>query len=167
MLHSLQVNRLPPTFRVNVRVIQMIAIAIVALAVPLTLVVLGVRQISTKPRTSAPDTAGLRLALEQVAEKSWNTPEAMADGRSIWHLAPLANVSETRRAIEESARKFPGVVLLPASAGPGGEERLLVQLPCADANRFEAESLRTTLVESQRGHASGESRLYEIHFSGP
>ena len=144
----------------------MIAVALVALAVPLALVVLGVRQMATKSRTSAPDTGGLRLALEQAAEKSWHSPEAMGDGRSIWHLDPSANASETRRAFEESVRNIPGIVLLPASAGQSGEERLLVRIPCAGASRFESEFLRN-LVESQRGQATGESRLYEILFPGP
>ena len=165
MLHPLQVNRLPSTFRVNFRVIQMIALVLVALAVPLTLVVLGVQQIAAKSRASAPDTAGLRVALEQAAEKSWKTPE-VADGRSIWHLAASVNASETRSAVEESARKISGAVLLPPSVGAGDEERLVVQIPCAEASRFEAESLRN-FVKFQHGHATGESRLYEILFSGP
>lgn len=160
-----QVNRQQAAFRVNFRVIQMIAVALVALVVPLTLVMLAIRQFSPPPRTSAPDTTGLRVALEQAAEKCWQPPGMMADGRSVFTLSSPANALETRRSVERSAQKLNGVVL---SAAPdrGGGERLLVQIPGAGAHVFESESLRN-FVESQHGHPTGESRLYELIFPVP
>ncbi|MFZ4780052.1 MAG: hypothetical protein ACOYM3_32250 [Terrimicrobiaceae bacterium] len=67
MFASFQVNRQQTTFRVNFQVLQMIGILLVALAIPLTLVTLGIRQFTAKPKAPAPETQGLRAALEQAA----------------------------------------------------------------------------------------------------
>ena len=157
-----QVNRQQAAFRVNLRVIQMIALALVALVVPLTLVMLAIRQFSSPPPTSAPDTTGLRVALEQAAEKSWRPPGMMDDGRSVFTLSSPANGLEARRSVEQSAQKLHGVVLS-AVSDRGGGERLLVQIPGAGAQVFESESLRS-FVGSQHGLPTGESRLYELIF---
>ena len=161
MFACFQENLQQGTFRVNSQVILMIAVVGVALAVPLTLVMLAIRQFSSPPRNSAPDTRGLRVALEQAAEKSWQTPGMIADGRSVFTLSSPANALETRRAVEQSAQKLNGVVLSTTADREVGE-RLLVQIPGAGAQVFESEALRN-FVESQHGHPTGESRLYEIH----
>ena len=158
------VNHHQPTFRVNLQVILMIAVVGVALAVPLTAVMLGIRNFS-KPRDSTTDTSGLRLALEQAAEKSWRPPEAMSDGRAIFLLSASANASKTRQATEQSARKSQGLVLS-SYASQKGEERLLVRIPEASASLFESETLRN-FTESQHGSPEGESRLYEFVFPAP
>ena len=165
MFATLHVNRQQPAFRVNLQVIQMIAFVLVALAVPLTLTALGILHLSSKPRNSSPDTTGLRLSLEQAAERSWHAPEAIADGRSIFLLSATANASDTKKAVGQFAGKFQGVVLS-ASAAQKGAERLLVRIPEANANLFESETLRN-FVESQRGSPTGESRLYEFVFPSP
>ena len=165
MLTRLHVNHNQPTFRVNFQVVLMIAVVGVALAVPLTAVMLGIRSFSSKIRDSSPDTSGLRLALEQAADKSWHPPEAMSDGRAIFLLSDSANASETRRVAEESARKFQGVVLFSRTSQKGGE-RLLVRIPEASADLFESETLGN-FTESQHGSPTGESRLYEFIFPAP
>jgi len=165
MFDTFHVNHNQPTFRVNLQVILMIAVVGVALAVPLTAMLLGIRNFSSRTRDSSPDTSGLRLALEQAAEKSWRPPETMSDGRAIFLQSDSANASETRRAAEQSARKFQGVVLS-SHAGPKGEERLLVRIPEASANLFESEILGN-FTESQHGSPTGESRLYEFIFPAP
>ena len=164
-LRQVHVNRHQPTFRVNLQVVLMIAVVGVALAAPLTALMLGIRNFSSKPRVSSPDTSGLRLALEQAAEKSWHPPEAISDGRAIFLLSSSANASEARRAAEHSARKYQGVVLS-SQAGQQSGERLLVRIPEANANLFESETLRN-FTESQRGSPQGESRLYEFLFPAP
>lgn len=165
MFVSLQVNRQQSTFRLNFQVFQMIGILLVALAVPLTLVALGIRQFTSKPEIPAPETQGLRVALEQAAEKSWQAPGAMADGRSVFVLSTSGHASEARKAVEQAARKLQGVVL-PTSTGEGGAERILVQIPNASAGPFESTALRD-FAETQRGTPKGESRLYELVLSPP
>ena len=165
MFASFQVNRQQTTFRVNFQVLQMIGILLVALAIPLTLVTLGIRQFTAKPKAQAPETQGLRAALEQAAEKTWQAPEAMADGRSVFILPASGNPSDARRTVELAARKLQGVVL-PASTGDGGAERVLVQIPSTNASAFETQALRE-FAETQRGKPAGESRLYELILSTP
>ena len=165
MFGTFLVNHNQHTFRVNLQVVLMIAVVGVALAAPLTAMLLGIRNFSSRTRDSSPDTSGLRLALEQSADKSWCPPEAISDGRAIFHLSDSANASETRRAAEQSARKFQGVVLF-SHAGQKGGERLLVGIPGANAKHFESEALRN-FTESQHGSQKGESRLYEFIFPAP
>jgi len=143
----------------------MIAVVGVALAVPLTAVMLCIRNFSSTPRDFSPDTSGLRLALEQAAEKSWHAPEAMSDGRAIYILTASANASEKRHAAEQSAKKYEGVVISSEAVQKSGE-RLLVRIPEVSANLFESETLRD-FTESQHGSPQGESRLYEFIFPTP
>lgn len=143
----------------------MIGILLVALAVPLTLVTLGIRQFTAKPKAPAPETQGLRAALEQAVEKSWQTPEAMTDGRCVFILSASGNAGDARKTVELTARGLQGVVL-PASTGEGATERLLVQIPGTNASAFESQALRE-FVESQRGKPAGETRFYELILSKP
>lgn len=164
MFTSFPVSRQQSTFRLNFQVFQMIGILLVALAVPLTLVTLGLRQYTAKPKP-APETQGLRAALEQAAEKSWQVPKTMADGRSVFVLSASGNAPDARKAVEQAAHKLQGVVL-PAPAGEGGAERILVQIPNGSAQAFESLALRD-FAETQRGAREGESRLYELILSPP
>ncbi|MCK9589749.1 MAG: hypothetical protein M0Q93_10380 [Terrimicrobiaceae bacterium] len=61
----------------NLQVIQMIAIVFFALAVPLTLVTLGLGQFFQKPRPPVSGTPASRSALEQAAWKNLQPPEAI------------------------------------------------------------------------------------------
>ena len=143
----------------------MIGILLVALAVPLTLVTLGIRQFTAKPKPTAPETQGLRAALEQAAEKTWQAPGAMADGRSIFVLSAPGNAQDAKKAVGVAAQRFHGVVL-PAPTREGGAERILVQIPNASAQAFESEALRE-FSETQHGKPDGERRLYEFIFTTP
>jgi len=165
MFDRFHVNHHQPSFRVNLQVVLMIAVVGVALAAPLTAVMLGIWSFSSKPRGSSPDTSKLRLALEQAAEKSWHPPEAVSDGRAIYLLSASANASDTRTAVEQSARKLQGVVLSP-DGDQKGAERLLVRIPEGSANLFESEILGN-FKESQHGSPTEESRLYEFLFPAP
>jgi hypothetical protein len=158
------VNRHRSEFRVNFQVIQMIAVVLVALAIPLALVALGISRYSPGSGAAAAEPQGLRVALEQAA-KSWQPPEPVSDGRSVFILSTPGSAAEARKEVEGSVKKLGGVVL-PASAGRLGEERLLVQIPGSGGQVFESGCLRL-FVESQHGHAPGESRLYELVFPAP
>ena len=140
----------------------MIAVVLLALAVPLALVTLGIRRYSSGAGADAQEQGGLRVALEQAAEKSWQSPEPVSDGRSIFILSAPGSAAEARTAVEQSVRKLGGVVI-PASNGLRGEERLLIQIPGSGGQFFESVCLQS-FVESQHGHATGECRLYELVF---
>ena len=78
----------------------MIAVVLVALAIPLALVALGISRYSPGSGAAAPETQGLRVALEQAAEKSWQSPEPVSDGRSVFILSTPASAAEERKAVE-------------------------------------------------------------------
>jgi hypothetical protein len=155
----------PSTFRVNIQVIQMIAVVFVALIVPLTLVILSFRQHSA-PRSAVPEMQGLQSALEQAAEKSWQQPPPISDGRSVFLFTAHGSDEEARKAVEQCARKLNGVALPIAAAGPRGEDRLLVTIPRASSQLFESDALRNFTLSVQ-GSPTGERQLYEIVFPLP
>ncbi|MEI8311620.1 MAG: hypothetical protein WCH98_12770 [Verrucomicrobiota bacterium] len=148
----------------NIQVFQIIAIVLVALAVPLALVTLGISRYSSKPEV--PEAPGLRAALEQAADKSWSSPEPLAGDRRVFTFSTPGNETEARKAVEQSARTLNGVVV-PMTAGQRGEGRLLVRIPATNSHLFESAALLRNFAESQQGHPTGESHLYEIVFPAP
>ncbi|MEI6491533.1 MAG: hypothetical protein WCO94_03210 [Verrucomicrobiota bacterium] len=143
----------------------MIALVFVALIVPLTLVILSFRQYSAPPKSAVPETQGLRAALEQAADKTWQQPPPMSDGRSVFLFNAQGSEEEARKALEQAARKLNGVAL-PIAAGPRGEERVLVTIPSASSQGFESGALRNFTLSVQ-GNPTGERQLYEIVFPLP
>ena len=146
----------------NFQVLQMIGILLIALAVPLALVAIGVRQFTSKPQP-APETGGLRLALEQAVGKSWQAPEPISDGRGVFLLSSRDNLLQVRAMITDSVRDLGGLVL-PASNGPSREERILVQIPASKAGGFE-DLLDRNFEQQQQAALTEGSRLYELVLS--
>lgn len=142
----------------------MIGILLVALAVPLALVALGVRQFTSKPQP-APETGGLRVALEQAAEKTWKVPEALPDGRGIFVLSSRGHPLQIREIISKTVKDLQGIVLS-APNDQNQEERLLVQMPAANAGSFE-ERLQQNFNQKQQADPTEGSRLYELILSPP
>ncbi len=139
----------------------MIALALVALAIPLTMVIVSVLKFSSKPSTPAPEAPGLRASLEQAAEKALPIPEAITDGRSLYTLSVEPGQLAGRQAgIEKSARSLSGSVLAMPS-GKGGCQRVLVQIPASNSGVFESTVLQD-FTRSEAGRSEGESRLYEL-----
>ena len=142
----------------------MIGILLVALAVPLALVALGVRQFTSKPQP-APETGGLRAALEQAAEKTWKVPETIPDGRGIFVFSSGGNPLQIREIIIKSVGDLQGIVLS-APTGQNQEGRLIVQMPAANAASFE-DRLHQHFDQKQQADSTEGSRLYELIFSPP
>ena len=143
----------------------MIGILLVALAIPLALVAIGVRQFTSKPQP-APETGGLRVALEQAADKTWKGPEAISDGRGIFVASSPGNSLQIREVIEKTVQDLHGIVFS-APTGQSQEERLLVQMPSSSASSFEARLHDQNFVQKQQADPSEGNRLYELMLSPP
>ena len=140
-------------FRLNPQVVQMLAVALVALAVPLAVVILGLRQISARPSAPAPEIPELRVSLEQVADQHLRPP-GMMTGEAIVLQRPGAELPDVRREIELAAAKAGGSVLV--TEIPEGGVRLLVKVPASSAGDFDR-ALPQPLPSTQ-----GSAGLYEI-----
>lgn len=167
MLDPVKVNRVQATFRLNSQVAQMIAIILLALAVPLALVALGIKQFSSKKETSpVPEIPGLRFSLELAAEKNFRPPETMPEARDVFLFSQAAgDKSSSRKNIEETARKLKGIVVT-MPPGEKNNDRILVQVSEAQATAFEAQALRG-FVRKTRGESVKQCRMYEIQFPAP
>lgn len=125
-------------FRLNPQVVQMLAVVLVALAVPLTVVILGLRQVSLRPSGPAPEIPELRASLEQVADQHLRPSGMMAGEAIVLHRAS-AELPDVRRQIEVAAAKVGGSVIV--SEIPEGGVRLLVKVPASSAGDFENSAL--------------------------
>lgn len=146
----------------------MIVIVLAALALPLALVGLGVRKIASRNPVSetSQEVPGLRAALEGASERNLHPPAAIADGRSVFILSQASGGHESdRRAVENRAIELKGVVL-PVCRGEGGEERILVQIPSANAGLFESDGLQR-FTQTAKGCPTDGKQVYEIIFSQP
>lgn len=141
-------------FRLNPQVIQMLAVVLIALAVPLTVVILGLRQVSLRPSGPAPEIPELRASLEQVADQHLRPSGMMMAGAAIVLHRSSAELPGVRRQIEVAAAKVGGSVLV--SEIPEGGVRLLVKVPASSAGDFESSAL------SQPPPTNPGSGLYEI-----
>jgi len=59
-----------PPFRWNGKVLQMVSLVLVALALPMTIAIYGIRDIR-KAAEPIPDAVGLRAVLENVVDETW------------------------------------------------------------------------------------------------
>lgn len=164
MLYAEKVNHVQATFRVNMRVLQMLGLIMVALAVPLVLVALGIRQYSSKVVSSpAPEAPGLRASLEQAAEKNLHPPETISETSGVYLFAPtVGDKFSCKQIISETARNLKGSVIeMPPDTKE--EERMWVQVPESQAANFEAQALHG-FIQKAKGLPVGECRMYEILF---
>jgi hypothetical protein len=63
----------PLPFRWNGKVLQMVSLVLVALALPMTIAIYGIRDIR-KASEPIPDAVGLRAVLENVVDETWQAP---------------------------------------------------------------------------------------------
>lgn len=152
------VSLITEPFRLNRRVFQMIGVLTLALALPLGLVLVGVRTMMpapSKPTAEPPEVPGLRASLEQAAGKLLPAPELTDDAIRISSDSE-ADFAAKKAQILDSAARLKGSVL--ESGEPGHTVRLLVQLPPGAADAFEE-----NLPDVDRGAKQGcASTLYEI-----
>lgn len=159
---TFQVNPGPARFRLNPQVFQMIAVIFLLMAIPLTLVVLGGREIFfRKPASPAPEVPELRASLESVASKALPPPAGLGGGRRFI-LESGADTAVHRDMVEKTAAELGGVVV--ASSLEDGV-RLIVQIPTASASRFEEKALVGFQAQSETGGSA--PGFYEIVLPHP
>ncbi|MDX2082181.1 MAG: hypothetical protein SFU53_15460 [Terrimicrobiaceae bacterium] len=129
-------------FRVNAHVVQMAALVLVALAIPLTLAIIGFMNLGSRPAPE-PDTTVLRTIVETSAAGHLPEP-VLIDDRLRVSRSP-ASQPEIRRLVQASA----GAIL-------EDDNRWLITIPKENAERFEA----------ALGLQGGKG-FYEMTFSQP
>lgn len=152
-------------FRLNPQVVHMLAVVLLAMAIPLVVLILGIRGFSSKPAAPTPEVPGLRAALEQVASKTL-PPAELGTGYQQVVLLPghVVNPLERQKAIERCAGELGGATLL--TEQKDGRSRVLVQIPAAAAARFEEVAL-PGFSSSSAPDPAGDTRLYEIIIPPP
>ncbi len=141
----------------------MLAVLLLALAIPLTLIVLGGREIF-KPSRPAPEIPELRASLEAAASKAMPPPAELGGGRRFV-ISKGQDAAASRALIEKTAAGLGGGVVVASPVENGGGIRLIVRIPSDAAARFEATALEGT-CNLQSDSASTEG-LYEIILPEP
>jgi hypothetical protein len=167
MIMGFPVNSQSSKFSFNPQVFRMVLIVLIALAVPLTVAMLGFWKLTKgapQEAVAEPAMPGLQAALEQAADKNWQPALEISYGRSVFYLAPSTSPEEARKRVASAVSELQGTIL-PASEEAGGG-RILIQIPTAGASEFESKAL-LGFVPKIAGSQTGDTRLSEIHFSTP
>jgi hypothetical protein len=147
----------PKPFRMTPQVFLVLAIVLLALALPVTAVILGVMGFFG-PRTSAPapEIPQLRQAVEAVADKTLVAPTLDADRRVI-ALTGTPDEIRKRRGLLLSAAEEHGASVVDF------QDRLLVTVPRANASAFEL----AALVPPASEPPASDPVLYQFSFPAP
>jgi len=143
----------------------MLAVAFIALAIPLAVLILGVKGFSAKPAAPLPEAPGLRASLEHAALRAMQPPAELGPGcRRFVLLSGQGNSVERQKSLERSVLESGGTSILLGQVEGGS--RLLVQIPAAAADRFEAVALAGFSCSSTPDRR-GNTCLYEIVLPPP
>ena len=167
MVHSMSEEHSPtpeetpaPPFRWNAKVLQMAALLLMALALPLTIAILGIRDIR-KASQPAPEAEGLRSVLENVVDQKWQAPVLAGAVRTTACEVPNGDAClKSGDDIQKLARDSGGSVLAPERIESGGT-RWLVQIPADRIAAFES-SLAVMGFSPAIGEAQGDPVVYSI-----
>jgi len=157
-------NEQTARFRLNPRVIQMIVVLMVALAVPVTLVVLGLRSMAGHSSGPAPEVEGLRTSLESAADKHFPPPENLGGGRRFVFKA-VTDASAQPSLLEQAAAAVGGVAI--SSRQEDGSTRILIRVPPESSEYFERTSLEPCTESVLPGEPTQNSGLYEVLIPSP
>lgn len=147
-------------FRWNAKVAQMVAVLMVALALPVTIAILGIRDLR-KNSLPAPEVEGLRGALETVVDSQWKPPILEGAIRTAFRKVPDgAACLRTGEDIQKLARDTGGTALTPERIESGGT-RWLVQVPANRKNAFEA-GLAARGFSLSPGVVAGDPVFYAV-----
>lgn len=149
-----------PPFRWNGKVLQMVSLVMVALALPMTIAIYGIRDIR-KAAEPIPDAVGLRSILENVVDEQWQAPILEGAARiSVREVPDGEACLKAGETIQNLVRNCGGVVLTPEKIESGGT-RWLVQIPGDRVASFETE-LAEAGFSSPKGGRVGESVFFSI-----
>ena len=167
MVHSMSEEHRPtpeetpaPPFHWNPKVLQMAALVMLALALPLTIAIYGIRDIrkASQPATEA---EGLRSVLENVVDQKWQSPVLAGAVRTTARVVPNGDAClEVGNDIQNLARDSGGSLLAPERIETGGT-RWLVQIPADRLAPFES-SLAERGFSPVLGEAQGDPVIYSI-----
>ena len=149
-----------PPFRWNPKVIQMAALVMVALALPLTIAIYGIRDIR-KASESTADATGLRTVLENIVDEKWKAPvlegAMLSSGLGVSDGDAALKAGE---ALQNLVRESGGSVLTSEKIESGGT-RWLVQVPARRSSDFES-GLAAAGFSPPVGARSGDPVFYAV-----
>jgi hypothetical protein len=149
-----------PPFRWNGKVLQMVSLVLVALALPMTIAIYGIRDIR-KASEPIPDAVGLRAVLENVVDQQWQAPVLEGAARiSVREVPDGEACLKAGETIQNLVRNCGGVVLTPEKIESGGT-RWLVQIPGDRVASFERGLVEAGFSNPKRDRA-GESVFFSI-----
>lgn len=147
-------------FRFNAKVAQVAALAMVALALPLTLAILGFRDM--RHSAPAPEIPVLRGSLEGVVDAQWSPPDLSAGTRKFERAVADGDAClALGESVGTLAEGLGGTVLSPERIEEGGT-RWVVQIPAGKAAEFDAGLGRLGFAGPGEPAAAGEPVLYEV-----
>lgn len=150
----------PPPFRWNPKVIQMVALVMVALALPLTIAIYGIRDIRKASETTV-DATGLRTVLENIVDEKWKAPVLEGAFHAVGRDVPDGDACvRAGDALQSLVRDSGGSVLTPEKIEAGGT-RWLVQIPADRAAAFEAQ-LGSAGYSEPVGKRSSDPVIYAV-----
>lgn len=150
----------PPPFRWNPKVVQMVALVMVALALPLTIAIYGIRDIRKASETTV-DATGLRTVLENIVDEKWKAPVLEGAFHAVGRDVPDGDACvKAGDALQSLVRDSGGSVLTPEKIEAGGT-RWLVQIPADRAAAFEAR-LGSAGYSEPVGKRSGDPVIYAV-----
>lgn len=124
-------------FRWNTKVMQMVGVLMVALALPVSIAILGIRDLQKNSRP-APEVEGLRGSLENVVNSQWQPPVLEGAIRTALREVPSGEAClKIGEDVQKIARDAGGTVLTPERIESGGT-RWLVQVPADQKTEFES-----------------------------
>lgn len=124
-------------FRWNTKVAQMVAVLMVALALPVTIAILGIRDLR-KNALPSPEVEGLRGSLEAVVDSQWKPPVLEGTIRTTVREVPDGTAClKTGEDLQSIARNTGATVITPERIESGGT-RWLVQVPADRKTDFES-----------------------------
>jgi hypothetical protein len=138
-------NQSPETsasFHFNAKVAQMLAIILLALAMPITIAVLGFLEIRKKSHVENSQTIaeplGLRAAFEHAADASWKAPQGLSSSYRRFELTSQSQEECLRiyPMVKEAAANF-GALVVTAESNDPDAVRWMAQLPADSAMEFE------------------------------
>lgn len=158
-----------PPFRFNAKVAQFLVIVLLAMGLPIAVAILGFlemrRAMNPAPVESAEEPAGLRAALEQAVDATWQAPQGLGAATRRFEMAVRDGdeCQQVGESAKSAAKSFGGVVVTPERIEEGGT-RWIVQVPATEARAFEAalgglgfKSVQSTSADSTNGQV-----LYEL-----
>jgi len=149
-----------PKFQMSPQLLVMILISLLALALPLTILSIGLVRMSRQPGQPhpAPEAPGIRAILEKVADEKLS-PAALDDDRGQFVIFESpANRPQVRKRIEDAVQSLGGSVLQ-----DNPQDGLTVRIPADAANRFQTTALSGAKVIAKPS-IKNDLLLYRIRF---